>query len=805
MISRQGWLGLAAFAVAIGFLLWVEVRRAERVSYVANLAGTSAERQLAAADPDLNYGTVRGTLILPERHERGFGWLIETRRMLDHGEARIRWVDHENAPVGRAVFTASPYRWWLAALTRIERRISGRISETPLETAARFANPLVHLLVLTAGAAFCRWRFGWAAAVAFALGCVTLFPFAASFAPGVPDDRGFALCWAMGSLLPIVAGLRDGLRPHRWFAAAGVGGGLGLWFDVGSQIPVLIGVGLGGWMAQRTTRGAGAPIVGGAAWRVWSLAGALTSLAAYVIEYAPAHLGGWELRANHPLYALAWLGVGEWLARGAPGLRFDFRAGSARTIVAGAVALGCVAALPIVMTLTGNSGFLATSSSNYRLAVVPGGPVAENLVAWLRDAGAAPTVWATLLPMTVVVLLGWQWICGHLAVGWRSPAAFAIGPVLVLAAFGAARIGMWAHVDAALLVALVVGVAASAEPASVWRRASWSAVALGLPLIGAAVAWPERAGPATTLTRAEAEQLIERDLAHWLAARAPEPEAIVYATPHVTTSLTYYGGFRGIGTFAAGNEIGFALSLAIAGARTMEEVQWALQSRGVRYVVVPSWDPFFDDFAQRYLVQAHANRVSFFVHELRRWHLPAWLRPIAYHAPVIPGLESATALVFEVVEEQSPALATSRLAEVLEELGRIDEATEVEERLRRYPGDLGAWIARAQLRAARGDAAGFSQAVDTLRPRLAMHADRYLPWDRRVALAAVLAQAEQLELARPQVRRCVAEADDEKLRSLNQGALFRLLLLSEAFELPLPKPQRALAESLLPPALRAEL
>jgi len=75
-----------------------------------------------------------------------------------------------------------------------------------------------------------------------------------------------------------------------------------------------------------------------------------------------------------------------------------------------------------------------------------------------------------------------------------------------------------------------------------------------------------------------------------------------------------------------------------------------------------------------------------------------------------------------------------------------------------------------------------------------------------VSLAAVLAQAQQLDLAKAQVSRCIQEADARKLRSLSEGALYRLLVLSDAFGFPLPDPAlRALGESLLSPALRAEL
>ena len=65
-----------------------------------------------------------------------------------------------------------------------------------------------------------------------------------------------------------------------------------------------------------------------------------------------------------------------------------------------------------------------------------------------------------------------------------------------------------------------------------------------------------------------------------------------------------------------------------------------------------------------------------------------------------------------------------------------------------------------------------------------------LPWAQRVALALVLAKAKQEALAREQVRLCLAGADEDKLRSLAPGSLYRLLVLSRAFNLPLDPPLR---------------
>jgi tetratricopeptide (TPR) repeat protein len=244
----------------------------------------------------------------------------------------------------------------------------------------------------------------------------------------------------------------------------------------------------------------------------------------------------------------------------------------------------------------------------------------------------------------------------------------------------------------------------------------------------------------------------------------------------------------------------------LTGANTMEEVQGMIQSREIKYVVLPSWDPFFEDFGKLYLAAQFSNRKSFFVGELRRWNLPLWLRPVAYPMPVIPGFENQSVLLFEVVEEQKSAVALSRLAEYLAETGDLDRAAAVGEELRRFPGDVTALTARAQVQAAKGDAAGLAQSLDPLLSRLANGADRYLAWDRRVSLAIVLARGGRIEPAREQARRCLAEINPPRIRSLSPASLYGLLVLSQSFGLPLPDAGlHALALDLLPAGLRTQL
>ena len=74
----------------------------------------------------------------------------------------------------------------------------------------------------------------------------------------------------------------------------------------------------------------------------------------------------------------------------------------------------------------------------------------------------------------------------------------------------------------------------------------------------------------------------------------------------------------------------------------------------------------------------------------------------------------------------------------------------------------------------------------------------------RVALALVLAQGRQPELAKKQVRGCLAAADEMRLRQLSTVGLFRLLVLGKAFGMQIEDPAlQAYAYGLLPPDMRA--
>ena len=115
-------------------------------------------------------------------------------------------------------------------------------------------------------------------------------------------------------------------------------------------------------------------------------------------------------------------------------------------------------------------------------------------------------------------------------------------------------------------------------------------------------------------------------------------------------------------------------------------------------------------------------------------------------------------------------------------------------------------MALAQLAKARGDEGAFARVFRPIVSYLSSGADRGLAWDRRVSLAVVLALGGRADLSRAQVRRCVGEANPERIRFLTTESLYHLLVLGKRLGVEIPDPGlRALSLKLLPERLRGHI
>ncbi|HEU5080579.1 MAG TPA: hypothetical protein VFT72_15310 [Opitutaceae bacterium] len=791
----RAWILAPIFAC--GLLGWSYVAWIKHVDYLTRVG--SAEVKSDSASPTGYAGGVR-RMIIPGHNQESLRWIIETQESLARGKGRIRRIDYENAPFGHETNSPSVYRWWLRLVGWFTRIFSSLSFGRSIEAATLFADPILYLILFVSTVASAARCFGKQAAAVLAVAFATLVPLTHSFVPALVDSRGLAIIAIVWSVFPLVLGLRalageTGASlekssrcyrlARRWFIVGGVAAGVGLWISVSTLVPVLVGIFLGAlvaaWVARQEPSKSHA-IPDKALWQIWSLSGGITCLAAYIIEYYPAHLGGWQLRAVHPLYAIALSGGGAGLGRAMALICRQKTKWDWTDVVIGLLAAASLLALPVTMRKLQDVGFLATDLSAFRVTNFPGGASGTNLWSWLVHDGLSSLLWTIALPTLVLLPAVGLLVRRSTPLTSRASLAIALGPAAVALGFACWQLSWWTMLDGLLLVVLVVLTHAIRATYASRRSFIFFLGLLILVLLPGGVRQVENARLAgqTGLTRPELMELVERDLAHSLARRVGKEGAVILVPPDETMALCYYGGLRGLATFNSENKAGFGAAVRIASATTAEEAFELIQQRGVTHIIMPSWDPYLDEYARWGLGRVEGS----FIESLKHWNLPPWLRPVPYQLPAVSGLEGQSVAIFEVVDEQSAATSASRLAVYFIQMGQLDAAASTAQSLRRFPADVGAWVARAEIELARGSDADLAATLKVLLPMLTSGADRSLPLDRRLGLAVVLARTQHKDLAREQVRRCLSTIDEAKVRKLSSSALYHLLVLSKGLEVP---------------------
>lgn len=798
----RSWILLPLAVVAL--VIWLQSLRLNRVQQLTALPQWSVDAPAPDRASPTGYAGGLRNLVVSDPTGRSQQWIAQTQQMLAEGTWQVRHVDYDNAPSGRETRLPSLYRGWLGSLARLYAAVTGDPAGVAVEHVALHADPLLQLLLVLLTTWFVYRRFGTFAALIVAVAIVTIYPFATAFLPGAPDSQGLAEAFALWSVLPLVAGLWLAANPHATatrrmrtgFASAALAAALGLSVSLNTQLTVLAGVALGAlaaaWCARADANAFAPP------WRLWGLSGCVASLAIYMLEHFPAHLS-LRLDGNHPLYALGWLALGELLQRSTEWIQLRRLPRDRGTwLTGGAALLGLFAIGATAVALRANP--FAADLSLSRLTRLGDGVAAENLLRWFAADGVHPRVWATLLP-AVFLLAACIPLAFRIETGPRRAAlALALGPAAVTFLLSLGMLRWWNTFDAVAIAALAVATASA--PRTVLAR-PW-AWALGTTVV-AAFGLLQLIPPRTTFsqdefTPAEMQALMERDLAHSLAQR--RPDAVVLAPPNLTTSLWFYGGVRGIGSFDADNRVGFLGALRIAGAPSPQEAFALMERRAVTHIVVPSWDRSFDVAARENVNTGKST----FLEQLREWIVPLWLRPVAYYLPRVSGFEAKSVVLFEIVEEQDEPTLISQLATYFIEAGMPGHASELRKFMRPYASNLSALVSLAEIELLREDQTGFAAALQTVETALAGGADRYLPWDRRIALATVLARGNRDDLARAQLALCVERVSEDGLRRLSTRSLFRFLALSRNYGLAIEDPSlRELSLRLVPPESRARL
>lgn len=732
-------------------------------------------------------------------------WIAQTQQMLHEEHLQIPRVDYDNAPFGRENRSPGIYRLWLGGIAWLHAQLTGQPTGIAVEQAALYADLVLQAIGVALVAGFVWRQGGPLAASAVAIVLLTVFPFATQFVPGAPNSQSLAAWALLGSLLPLGLALRhpDSTTWPHWFLVAGFAGGIGLDLAFLLQASVLSGIMLGGVFltaAIWSPSGKTIPptplflVRTSGIWRRWGWGGALGSLAAYALDHYPQGLS-LRLEANHPVYAIGWIAVAELLHQlHATALRRSWRLPRSAMAMLGLALVVAAAACGLVIWQ--RPPFLMGDLAATQLTRLNGGVSASQFLQWTREDGASLRWWATLLPVASLAIGVLAWLRLQKENPARVSVLFLCFPAVITLGAETVMLQVWNAVDAVGVTLLAVVLAGTSLRVS-WP---WLTGVGATALVGLICLIPPRATfQRDEFTPAEMQSLLERDLAHWLAQR--QPGAVVLAPSALSTSLWYHGSLRVLTTFDPANRAGLLGALRIAASTSAPEARELLEGRQGVFLVLPEVDRGLDEAA--HAMTEGSSRL--FIDQLRDWILPAWLRPIAYYQPAIEGFPAKPVAVLEVRDEQTETAQWSQLATYFLESGMIGHASQLQPFLQRFPHEPGILVSLAEIARARQDATAWRDTLRTLDTVVASPEELSLSWERRLALATVLAQGGRLDAARAQAARCYAEADATRLRALTPKSLYRFVALGRTLQLPpIDSELNDLALRLLPPDFRKQ-
>ena len=807
LLTGLTWLLVAAVLAYAG---WESVSRARHLLELSRSEGEAGRPAAVESSSPTGYTEGRRGLVLPRGSTDAAHWIMQTQMMRPEGTWRIRSVPYDNAPAGRAVHWASPYRWWLAVLAWIDHVATGRPWGIAVERASLSAGPVMLAAALLAVAWLLTRRFTRGAAVVAVVGAVAVAPFYVDFLPGRADHHGLANLCTLGTVLFFVIGAGSGLgseprrpAPHwsarSWLDLSAVSGGIGLWISAATQVPVLIGLGLGvlaSVLVGRKAQDWPGALLEPSQLRRWGLIGAGVSLTAYLVEYAP-HLAQLRLEVNHPLYALAWAGAGELLGVATvvvSGSRIHGRRVDARRA---GLALVAVAALPLTLVLIPrtftvahpllwqiHSLHLAEFQSLYRHLHTPD-------FNWRRLE--------LLLPMLLLAPILLQLSRRPRATRVKAWLALAVSPPLLGWALGLNQV-RWASLAFVLTIPALAAFLSTRARGR--QRAMWTAaclVILAPPFLMTLV----RARASAETTVEEIQNLVERDLAHWLKQRNPDRTVVVAAAPGVTTKLIFLGGLTGVGTFYWENAPGLEKLAAFYGAASAVAAHDVARAVNLTHIVFVSWSPTELELAKLHRGIADPSAATpedaFIARLLSGAVPPPWLRAVAFPLPDHPALQGAHVRIWEVTPPMELPDAVVRATAFQLDLKAIDRAQQLVPLLERFPDYLPAAVMRAAVAARLRDETAFGAAMRQVRERISEAGN--LGLEDHLHLVVVLTVAQQLEAAQQQLRAAMQKVTAPALRQLPAGTLTDLMALTSALNVSWSDPHlQRVAEDLLPPA-----
>jgi len=594
-------------------------------------------------------------------------WIRYAIELAAGNSFQLHHTDIDNAPRGREVFWNSEWAWTIAGAGWLRHWFTGEAMPTAIERAALWLNLVVLMVLVVLCSLWTARRAGvlWGVTVAF--GMLGSDFFYEGFTPSYVDHHGLLAAAVFGLVLGSLfmgagwwqredAGDARPLLPgsprlaRRGAVSSALCGSLGMWVSAASLVLPIAIVGAAG-LATVLLRGRDLRRSGlefdAAAWRIWGRCGAALSLVCYLVEFAPAHLG-WRLEANHPLYALAWLGGGElvaqlaerWLAE--PGRRLvrPWR------LLPPALAL---AAAPLVLTVGGVDVFVLHDPFVVELHR----HILEFASAWQRyRLSHWRNLFAFLDTSHAVLLFAFALLCR------RTQASNAVLWFAALAAAAFTALGWWqtrwfltaSGPQICLLLAVLATLARGGRQAT---RLLVVLAATGLLLLPHAVrriAALHGLNSSATVPKDDGLQPLYRDIAAALRQSQPVGRIVLLASPGDSTPIGYYGRFQTIGTLYWENRGGLKAAAAVFSARSDSEAAEVVRAHGITHLAMISTS---DSVASYYAFSHHRVapeevRQTFSYRLLRLWQPPPWLEPIPYQVPDDLQPLEVTVLLYKV-------------------------------------------------------------------------------------------------------------------------------------------------------------
>lgn len=775
MIPTLRWQTTLWFLAAALALGWMVRSDLAHLNYVSELSMQGSPPPVRDAGSPTGYAF--GQRHFLGLHERGetFRWIAAAQDFIAAGPFASPVYHADTVPTGRPQLLPKLYTAWLAAVAWSLHLVTGEPLALSVERAALWEPLIFHVIAFVVAAVWMGRRHGPPAAAATALFFAFFPPLFGQFLPGVLTPGTASLLLAAYAIALTLPGPGTHEKNPAFGIRSAVAASLALWLDPAFGFPAVLLAGV---------VGAAAILTGETAPRFlrWALIGSATTFVAWLIDQNPFTPAAGELRYVHPLYAVAWLGIGLVLD-GARALRASASRRALRSVevVAGTL---LVSALGFVQLTNGYNGWLYPSAWIRRLTSLDRTRAFDTQVDWLASASGPEIVLLFAPTLAGFVLLALTLLRRReqppASESSRLPAALVLAGLGVLAFF---RV-RWGVV-AALVALPLVWHLATRDFAACRKIAASVAFAFFIGLLAWGTMLPasfQRPAEGAEPSAADIDALVHRHFAHWLATHTPPGSVAALAPPELSDSLVFHGGSRVLMSTAWESYPGQLAATRILSAIESTEAEAVLQAHELTHIILPSWDKVLPLFVQK---PALADKNTLY-ERLNRWVHPPYLRAIPYQLPPMPAFAAAKLAVFKVTPPQDEALSLSRLAEYFLEMEREEPAALAARVLAEsYPNDPNAAIARALVYARAAKQSEFEQMVARLAADVSagrIPAD----WDRRVQRAIVLALARRHELARREIAACLAAVSEASLFDLTSLPAHRLTTLARGYGVAFP-------------------